>query len=85
VRGIQRAGAAFAAINALTDDAETPIGTRLRTLRHLAHAIEQAQFRLAAQLGADMAKHTAALGIQPSGRPVGEVLAEHEAARDGTG
>lgn len=72
-------GYAIGAIRRIGADHESPIGNRLRDLDAILAAATEERKRLTMQLGMDMAKHLMAAGIQPSGRPVGEILESMEA------
>jgi hypothetical protein len=67
---------AHSVINNLGDTSVTdlPIGTRLVYLREIVDAAQKAERQLLMQVGCDLAKHMLALGINPTGRPVGETL-----------
>ena len=73
-------GRALGAIRRLGANADQPIGNRLRHLDAIVAAAEQERKRLTMQLGMDMAKYLMAEGIEPSGRPVGEILSERDVA-----
>lgn len=67
---------AHTVINRLADVADTdlPIGRRLELVRGIIANAQKAERKLLLQLGVDFAKHLAAEGVQPTGRPVSEVL-----------